>query len=238
MTRVLETQALHASYGATEVLHGIDLHVDEGRVTALLGANGAGKTTTLRAICRFQVKTSGSVQFRGERIDSRATEQIAALGVGHVPDGRGTFVGLTTEENLRLGCHARRDRKAVADDLERMFGYFPRLKERRAQQAGTLSGGEQQMLAIARALMARPKLLLLDEPSFGLAPLVVKDIFAIMRRIRDEEKVSILLVEQNARIALELADTAYLLETGRIVKSGTSAEMRNDDAVRRAYLGQ
>jgi branched-chain amino acid transport system ATP-binding protein len=238
MTRVLETKALHASYGATEVLHGLDLHVDEGRVTALLGANGAGKTTTLRAICHFQVKTSGSVLFRGERIDSRATEQIAALGVGHVPDGRGTFVGLSTEENLRLGCHARSDRKAVAEDLERMFEYFPRLKERRTQQAGTLSGGEQQMLAIARALMARPKLLLLDEPSFGLAPLVVKDIFGIMRRIRDEQKVSILLVEQNARIALELADTAYLLETGRIVKSGTSAEMRNDDAVRRAYLGQ
>lgn len=238
MTRVLETQALRAAYGTTEALHGIDIHVDEGRVTALLGANGAGKTTTLRAICQFQVKTSGSLLFRGERIDSRSTEQIAALGVGHVPDGRGTFVGLTTEENLRLGCHARGDRKAVAEDLERMFGYFPRLKERRGQQAGTLSGGEQQMLAIARALMARPKLLLLDEPSFGLAPLVVKDIFAIMRRIRDEEKVSILLVEQNARIALELADTAYLLETGRIVKSGSSAEMRNDDAVRRAYLGQ
>jgi len=238
MTRVLEIKGLRAAYGATEVLHGIDLHVDEGRVTALLGANGAGKTTTLRAICHFQVKTSGSVLFRGERVDSVSTEQIAALGVGHVPDGRGTFVGLTTEENLRLGCHARRDRNAVADDLERMFTYFPRLKERRTQQAGTLSGGEQQMLAIARALMARPSLLLLDEPSFGLAPLVVKDIFAIMRRIRDEEKVSILLVEQNARIALELADTAYLLETGRIVKSGTSAELRNDDAVRRAYLGQ
>jgi branched-chain amino acid transport system ATP-binding protein len=238
MTRVLEIQGLRAAYGATEVLHGIDLHVDEGRVTALLGANGAGKTTTLRAICRFQVKVSGAVLFRGQRTDTASTEQIAALGVGHVPDGRGTFVGLTTEENLRLGCHARRDRKAVAEDLERMFTYFPRLKERRTQQAGTLSGGEQQMLAIARALMARPRLLLLDEPSFGLAPLVVKDIFAIMRRIRDEEKVSILLVEQNARIALEMADTAYLLETGRIVKSGTSAELRNDDAVRRAYLGQ
>ena len=238
MTRLLEVRGLHAAYGSTEVLHGIDLQVDEGRVTALLGANGAGKTTTLRAICQFQVKTSGSVKYREQAIDAKSTEQIAALGVGHVPDGRGTFVGLTTEENLRLGCHARRDRQAVADDLERMFTYFPRLKERREQQAGTLSGGEQQMLAIARALMARPKLLLLDEPSFGLAPLVVKDIFAIMRRIRDEEKVSILLVEQNARIALELADTAYLLETGRIVKSGTSAELRNDDAVRRAYLGQ
>jgi len=238
MTRLLETRALHAGYGATEVLHGIDIQVDEGCVTALLGANGAGKTTTLRALCHFQVKTSGQVWFQGQRIDALGTEQIAALGVGHVPDGRGTFVGLTTEENLRLGGHARRDRRAVAQDLERLYAYFPRLKERRQQQAGTLSGGEQQMLAIARALMGRPKLLLLDEPSFGLAPLVVKDIFSIMRRIRDEEKVSILLVEQNARIALDLADTAYLLETGRIVKSGSSDALRNDDAVRRAYLGQ
>jgi len=238
MTQVLEIRKLHAAYGATEVLHGIDLDVEEGKVTTLLGANGAGKTTTLRAICSFLVRKSGSITFRGERIDSRSTEQIAAFGVGHVPDGRGTFLGLTTEENLRLGCHARRDRRSVAEDLERMYGYFPRLKERCAQQAGTLSGGEQQMLAIARALMGRPSLLLLDEPSFGLAPLVVKDIFAIMRRIRDEQKVSILLVEQNARIALDLADSAYLLETGRIVKSGSSAQMRNDDAVRRAYLGE
>ncbi|MDO8705591.1 MAG: ABC transporter ATP-binding protein [Sulfuricaulis sp.] len=238
MTRILEVRGLKAHYGSTEVLHGIDLDVEAGKVTALLGANGAGKTTTLRAICHFQVKTSGSVSFKGERIDTLSTEQIAMLGVGHVPDGRGTFLGLTTEENLRLGSHRRGNSQEVAQDLERMYGYFPRLKERRGQQAGTLSGGEQQMLAIARALMARPTLLLLDEPSFGLAPLVVKDIFTIMRRIRDEQKVSILLVEQNARIALELADSAYLLETGRIVKHGSSTEMRNDDAVRRAYLGE
>ena len=237
MTRLLEVRGLSAAYGATAVLHGIDLDVEQGQVTALLGANGAGKTTTLRALCHYQVKTSGTISYQGQRIETRSTEHIAALGIGHVPDGRGTFLNLSTEENLRLGCHARRDRAAVAQDLERMYGYFPRLKERRAQQAGTLSGGEQQMLAIARALMARPSLLLLDEPSFGLAPLVVKDIFAIMRRIRDEQKVSILLVEQNARIALQLADTAYLLETGRIVKHGTSEDMRNDDAVRRAYLG-
>lgn len=237
MSRLLEVRSLHAAYGATEVLHGIDLDVEEGQVTALLGANGAGKTTTLRAICHYQVRTSGRILFRGHRIDARSTEQIAALGVGHVPDGRGTFLGLSAEENLLLGGHARRDRRAVAEDLERMFGYFPRLKERRRQQAGTLSGGEQQMLAIARALMGRPALLLLDEPSFGLAPLIVKDIFEIMRRIRVEEKVAILLVEQNARIALELADNAYLLETGRVVKSGTSQELRNDDAIRRAYLG-
>lgn len=238
MSRVLEVRGLKARYGATEVLHGIDLDVEEGQVTALLGANGAGKTTILRAICRFQVKTSGSVAFRGRQIDTKSTEQIAMQGVGHVPDGRGTFLELTTEENMRLGSHARAGKAAVAQDLERMYHYFPRLQERRTQQAGTLSGGEQQMLAMARALMARPSLLLLDEPSFGLAPLVVRDIFTIMRRIREEQKVSILLVEQNARIALQLADTAYLLETGRIVKQGTSDEMRSDDAVRKAYLGE
>ncbi len=237
MTRLLEVRGLTAAYGSTEVLHGIDLDVEQGQVTALLGANGAGKTTTLRALCHFQVETTGSITFKGQCIDGKSTEQIAALGVGHVPDGRGTFTDLTVDENLRLGCHTRRDRSAAAQDLALVFGYFPRLKERRAQQAGTLSGGEQQMLAIARALMARPSLLLLDEPSFGLAPLVVKDIFGIMRRIRNEQKVSILLVEQNARLALQLADTAYLLETGRIVKHGSSEDMRNDDAVRRAYLG-
>ena len=238
MTRLLEVKGLRAAYGATEVLHGIDLEVHEGEVTALLGANGAGKTTTLRAICQFQVRTSGTINFRGQRVDSRSTEHIAALGVGHVPDGRGTFLGMTAEENLLLGGHARQDRRQKADDMERMYSYFPRLKERRRQQAGTLSGGEQQMLAIARALMGRPALLLLDEPSFGLAPLIVKDIFEIMRRIRVEQNVAILLVEQNARIALELADNAYLLETGRVVKSGSSQVLRNDDAIRRAYLGE
>lgn len=237
MTALLEVRGLTAGYGATRVLRGIDLDVRQGEVTALLGANGAGKTTTLRALCRFRCQTGGRVSLGGERIDAKSTEQIAALGIGHVPDGRGTFLGLTTEENLRLGGHARRDRQDVASDLDRMYGYFPRLNERRAQQAGTLSGGEQQMLAIARALMARPKLLLLDEPSFGLAPMIVQDIFAIMRRVRDEQQVSILLVEQNAKLALDLADRAYLLETGAIVKSGSSAELRADDAVRRAYLG-
>jgi branched-chain amino acid transport system ATP-binding protein len=237
VSALLQVRGLTASYGATEVLHGIDLDVGQGQVTALLGANGAGKTTTLRAICRFQVRTSGSIVFKGAQIEARSSEQIAMLGVGHVPDGRGTFLGLSTEENIRLGGHGQKDKGALAEDTERMYGYFPRLRDRRAQQAGTLSGGEQQMLAIARALMGRPSLLLLDEPSFGLAPLVVKDIFSIMRRIRAEQNVSILLVEQNARVALELADTAYLLETGRIVKSGTSDELRQDDAVRRAYLG-
>lgn len=234
---LLEVRGLRAAYGATRVLHGIDLDVAPGQVTALLGANGAGKTTTLRALCRAQVRTEGEIRWRGQSVMQHNTEQIAALGVGHVPDGRGTFLGLSTEENLRLGGHAR-PRRAVAQDLERMYDYFPRLKERRQQQAGTLSGGEQQMLAIARALMARPALLLLDEPSFGLAPLVVRDIFAIMGRVREEEQVAILLVEQNAAIALALADTAYLLESGRVVQHGPSATLRQDDAVRRAYLGE
>ncbi len=237
MTPVLEVRGLMAAYGPTRVLKGIDLDIADGEIVTLLGANGAGKTTTLRALCQMMVATQGSITLSGQRIDGRSTEQIAKLGVGHVPDGRGTFLGLTSEENLRLGAYARTSREGIAADMERIYDYFPRLKERRAQQAGTLSGGEQQMLAIGRALMGKPRLLLLDEPSFGLAPLIVKDIFAIMRRINQEERVSILLVEQNAKLALDLADRAYLLETGRIVLSGPSGEIRRDDAVRRAYLG-
>jgi branched-chain amino acid transport system ATP-binding protein len=220
------------------VLHGLNLDVAEGQVTALLGANGAGKTTTLRALCQLMVQTTGSITLDGVALNSRNTEQIARLGVGHVPDGRGTFMALSTEENLRLGAFSRASREGLAQDMDKVYGYFPRLRERASQQAGTLSGGEQQMLAIGRALMGRPRLLLLDEPSFGLAPLVVKDIFAIMRRINQEEKVSILLVEQNAKLALDIADTAYLLETGRVVLQGSSADMRSNDAVRRAYLGE
>ncbi|ROZ61610.1 ABC transporter ATP-binding protein [Ramlibacter sp. WS9] len=238
MTPLLEVRGLHARYGNTRVLHGLDLEVAEGQVTALLGANGAGKTTTLRALCQAMVQATGSIRLAGDELLGRSTEQIARAGVGHVPDGRGTFMGLTTQENLRLGSYSRASREGVAQDLERVYNYFPRLRERAAQQAGTLSGGEQQMLAIGRALMGRPRLLLLDEPSFGLAPLVVKDIFSIMRRINQEERVSILLVEQNARLALQLADTAYLLETGRVLLSGPSAEMKRNDAVRRAYLGE
>ncbi|MDM0086503.1 MULTISPECIES: ABC transporter ATP-binding protein [unclassified Variovorax] len=238
MSSILEVRGLRAAYGATRVLQGIDLDIADGEIVALLGANGAGKTTTLRALCQAMVSTEGSITLVGQRIDGRSTEQIAKLGVGHVPDGRGTFLGLTAEENLRLGAYARPSRAGAEADMQRIYGYFPRLKERRAQQAGTLSGGEQQMLAIGRALMGKPKLLLLDEPSFGLAPLIVKDIFAIMRRINQEERVSILLVEQNAKLALDLADRAYLLETGRIVLSGPSNDIRRDDAVRRAYLGE
>ncbi len=238
MSHLLEVRDLHARYGNTQVLHGLNLDVAEGQVTALLGANGAGKTTTLRALCQLMVQTTGSITLDGSALNSRNTEQIARLGVGHVPDGRGTFMALSTEENLRLGAFSRASREGLAQDMDKVYGYFPRLRERASQQAGTLSGGEQQMLAIGRALMGRPRLLLLDEPSFGLAPLVVKDIFAIMRRINQEEKVSILLVEQNAKLALDIADTAYLLETGRVVLQGSSADMRSNDAVRRAYLGE
>ncbi len=233
---LLEVSKLHASYGQTKVLHGIDFGLDEGSITTLLGANGAGKTTTLRALCAM-VKTAGEVKFSGQRIDGRATEDIVRLGIAHVPDGRGTFALLETEENLRLGAYTRKDRQNVEGDLERMYGYFPRLKERRRQQAGTLSGGEQQMLAVSRALMLRPRLLLLDEPSFGLAPMIVQELFGILRTINEKERVSMLLVEQNAAMALELADRAYLMETGRIVLSGSARDIRSDDAVRRSYLG-
>jgi branched-chain amino acid transport system ATP-binding protein len=232
---LLQAKGLHAAYGETRVLHGIDFAVREGGVAALLGANGAGKTTTLRAICGM-VRTQGEIWLAGQRIDGAATEDVVRRGVAHVPDGRGTFMELTVEENLRLGAYVRHD-KGVTGDFERMFGYFPRLKQRYRQQAGTLSGGEQQMLAIARALLLRPKLLLLDEPSFGLAPLIVQEIFAIMRRIREEEGASILLVEQNASLALAFAEHAYLLETGRIVISGPAAEISRDESIRRSYLG-
>ena len=233
---LLEVRQLRAGYGPTRVLHGLDFEMAQGSITALLGANGAGKTTTLRALCAM-VKTEGEVRFAGQPIARRSTEDIARLGIAHVPDGRGTFLNLTTEENLRLGAYARRDRRAVEADLERMFGYFPRLRERRRQQAGTLSGGEQQMLAVSRALMLAPKLMLLDEPSFGLAPLVVRELFAILRRINEAERVSMLLVEQNAAMALDLADHAYLMETGRVVLGGKALELKSNDAVRKAYLG-
>ena len=233
---LLEVAGLHAAYGPTRVLHGISFELGEGTITALLGANGAGKTTTLRALCGM-VRTEGEIRFGGARIDGRATEDIVRLGIAHVPDGRGTFVNLTTEENLRLGAYVRKEKDTVEADLERMYGYFPRLKERRAQQAGTLSGGEQQMLAVSRALMLRPKLMLLDEPSFGLAPLIVKELFGILRAVNEKEHVSMLVVEQNAAMALDLADHAYLIETGRIVLSGTSDAIKSDDAVRRSYLG-
>jgi branched-chain amino acid transport system ATP-binding protein len=234
--RVLEVENLTASYGPTQVLNGVSFVLEGGQITTLLGANGAGKTTTLRAICQM-VRTTGSVRLQGREMIGRATEDVARQGVAHVPDGRGTFTDLSVEENLRMGAYVRRDRRGVAEDIERAYTRFARLGERRHQQAGTLSGGEQQMLAISRALMLRPRLLLLDEPSFGLAPLIVAEIFEILRGINASEGVTMLLVEQNARQALELAHRAYLLETGNIVLAGSSRELMADESVRRAYLG-
>jgi len=236
MSRLLEARGLGAAYGATQVLFGIDFALDAGRITAILGANGAGKTTTLRAICQT-VRTSGSVEFDGQQLVGKATESVVRMGVAHVPDGRGTFTALSVEENLKLGAYVRRDRAEVVRDLDKAYARFPRLAERRHQQAGTLSGGEQQMLAISRALMLRPRLLLLDEPSFGLAPLVVAEIFRIMHRINAEDGVTMLLVEQNASLALDLAHHAYLLETGRVALSGPADEIKRDETVRRTYLG-
>jgi branched-chain amino acid transport system ATP-binding protein len=236
MSTLLELTDLSAGYGASDVIHGLNMTIEEGSITTLLGSNGAGKTSTLRAICKM-IRTRGQIVFEGQRLDGLSTEDIVRLGVAHVPDGRGTFTSMSAEENLRLGSYTRKDKRAVAEDQERMYTYFPRLKERRHQQAGTLSGGEQQMLAIARALMLRPRLLLLDEPSFGLAPLIVKEIFGIMRTINETEKVTILLVEQNAAMALDLAHQAYLIETGRLAMSGPAEELKQDEAVRRAYLG-
>jgi branched-chain amino acid transport system ATP-binding protein len=236
MPALLEAQDLEAQYGWTKVLHGLSFGVETGGITTILGANGAGKTTTLRAVCKM-VRTSGQVRFDGQRIDGKTTEDIVRLGIAHTPEGRGTFVDLSVEENLKLGAYARRDRSGLAADYQKVYEYFPVLAQRRRQQAGTLSGGEQQMLAVARALMSRPRLLLLDEPSLGLAPLVVREIFRIVQTINQQEGVSVLLVEQNAAMALDLADHAYLLETGRVVMSGPAADLKKDDAIRRSYLG-
>jgi branched-chain amino acid transport system ATP-binding protein len=233
---ILVAKGLRASYGSVQALHGLDFEVAEGGVTALLGANGAGKTTTLRAISAM-ISREGELLYKGAPLTKSSTEAVARLGIAHVPDGRGTFTDLTVEENLRLGAYTRSDRAAVRGDFDRVFGYFPRLAERRRQQAGTLSGGEQQMLAISRALLMRPSLLLLDEPSFGLAPLVVVEIFRILKAINTQERVSMLIVEQNANLALELSDQAYLIETGHLAIGGRSEDIRRDDSVRRAYLG-
>jgi branched-chain amino acid transport system ATP-binding protein len=236
MAPLLETQALEAHYGWTKVLHGISFAVEEGGITTILGANGAGKTTTLRAVCGM-VRTAGDVRFDGQRIAGKPTEDRVRLGIAHAPEGRGTFVNLTVEENLRLGAYARREKGGVAGDFERVYQYFPVLKERRRQAGGTLSGGEQQMLAIARALMLRPRLLLLDEPSLGLAPLIVREIFRIVRELNEKEGLTVLVVEQNAKIALDVAERAYVLEVGKVAVEGTSAELRGNESVRKSYLG-
>ena len=233
---MLETVGLEAFYGEQQALFGVGFDLDAGHVRTLLGANGAGKTTVLRALCGM-VRTGGDIRFDGKLINGWATEDIVRLGVAHVPEGRGTFVRLTVEENLQLGAITRRDHAAIAADIEQIYHHFPRLKERRTQQAGLLSGGEQQMLAVGRGLMLRPRLMLLDEPSFGLAPLVVEELFGILREVNRDTGVAMLIVEQNAALALELAEHAYLLETGRIVMDGPSEAIAADEAVRRAYLG-
>jgi branched-chain amino acid transport system ATP-binding protein len=236
MTASLKVRDLRAYYGQVQALHGLTFSLEEGSVTTLLGANGAGKTTTLRAICNM-VRTTGTIEFDGKPITSMSTENIVKLGIAQVPQGRGTFTRMNVEENLQLGAITRGDKAAIASDIERMYDLFPVLKQRRMQQAGLLSGGEQQMLAVARALMLRPRMLLLDEPSFGLAPLVVRDVFKVLGDINRKDKVTILVVEQNAQLALELADQAYVIETGQIVKSGPAVEIANNEDIRKSYLG-
>ena len=236
MSTMLTIKDLRAYYGQIQALHGLEFSLNEGSVTTLLGANGAGKTTTLRAICNM-IRSTGNIEFDGKSLSGVSTENVVRLGIAHVPQGRGTFTNMTVEENLQLGAISRRDVKNIPDDIERMYAHFPVLKQRHTQQAGTLSGGEQQMLAVARALMLRPRLMLLDEPSFGLAPLIVRDLFGILGKINREHKVTILVVEQNAQLALELAEKAYVIETGRIVMSGSAAEIKNNEDIRKSYLG-
>lgn len=235
MSNMLEVKDLKAYYGPSQALHGISFSLSKGGITTLLGANGAGKTTTLRAICGM-VRAEGSVIIDGEPVTGKATESVVRLGVGHVPEGRGTFTELSVEENLRVAAYTRRDKAAAARDLEMVFTYFPRLKERMAQQAGTLSGGEQQMLVIARALMARPSVLLLDEPSLGLAPAIVERIFEMIETLKTSG-LTILLVEQNVNQALAVADRAYVMRLGAIVASGTAEEIRSTSDLSSHYLG-
>ena len=233
---LLQLEGVEARYGPVKALHGVSLEVAEGEVVAVLGANGAGKTTTLRAISGT-VSRSGGIRFAGKSISRSSPEAAARLGIAHVPEGRGTLSALSVRENLRLGAYVRRDRSDVRDDEERMLVYFPWLEERLDQQAGTLSGGEQQILALARALMLRPRLVVLDEPSLGLAPKVVAEIFRIVVDLNEREGLTVLVVEQNANLALDASSRAYVLEVGRVALAGTSAELRRDESVRRSYLG-
>ena len=234
MRTLLELDRVQARYGPVQALHDVSLTVGEGEVVAVLGANGAGKTTTLRAISGT-VSRNGAVELDGKALKG-GPEAAARAGIAHVPEGRGTFVELTVNENLRLGAYTRRDR-AVKEDVKRVSGYFPWLAERGGQRAGTLSGGEQQMLALARALMSRPRLLLLDEPSLGLAPMIVREFFRTVRDLNEREGLTVLVVEQDARVALSVSSRAYVLEVGRVALTGTSAELQDDEAVRRSYLG-
>jgi branched-chain amino acid transport system ATP-binding protein len=234
VTALLELEGVQARYGPVQALRDVSLTVDEKQVVAVLGANGAGKTTTLRAVSGT-VKRDGRITFAGKPLRG-GPEAVAKAGIAHVPEGRGTFTELTVLENLRLGAYIRRDRDVKAD-LERVAGYFPWIERRADQRAGTLSGGEQQMLALARALMARPRLLMLDEPSLGLAPMVVREIFRIVRDLNEHEGLAVLVVEQDARLALAAASRAYVLEVGRVAVEGPSAELRDNESVRRSYLG-
>jgi branched-chain amino acid transport system ATP-binding protein len=233
---LLQLDDVEARYGPLKALHGVSLTVGEGEVVAVLGANGAGKTTTLRSVSGT-VKRSGEIVFAGNRISRRPPEAVARLGIAHVPEGRGTLTDLSVRENLRLGAYVRRDRAGIREDEQRVLSYFPWLEHRASQTAGTLSGGEQQMLALARALMLRPKLVLLDEPSLGLAPMVVSEIFRIVGELNDREGLAVLVVEQNAVLALEASSRAYVLEVGKVAVEGSSAELRRNESVRRSYLG-
>jgi branched-chain amino acid transport system ATP-binding protein len=233
---LLELEDVTARYGPVTALRGISLSVGEGEAVAVLGANGAGKTTTLRAISGT-VRRGGRIAYEGKNIVRRSPEAVARGGIAHVPEGRGTLTELTVRENLRLGAYTRRDRAAIKADEERVLGYFPRLRERRDQRAGTLSGGEQQMLALARALMLRPRLLLLDEPSLGLAPLVVAEIFRIVGELNEREGLAVLVVEQNAAVALQASSHAHVLESGHVALHGPSDDLRRQESVRKAYLG-
>jgi len=236
MTTMLKVSNLEAGYGPIQVLRGVDLYVDEAEVVVLLGANGAGKTTTIRAICQM-IDTKGSVDMCGVELVGMRPEKMAGKGMAHVPQGRGTFPELTVEENLQVGAYVRKDRAAIREDIDHSYTLFPRLGERRGQLAGSLSGGEQQMLAVARDMMCRPRLLLLDEPSLGLAPLVIQSLFDRFSALNKDEGVTLFIVEQNANVALDIADRAYVIEAGRIVLTGGADELRENDAVRRAYLG-
>jgi branched-chain amino acid transport system ATP-binding protein len=233
---LLELSDVEARYGPVRALHGISLKVDDGEVVALLGANGAGKTTTLRAICGM-VRTSGGIVFDGRPVARQGADSVARSGIAHVPEGRGIFAELTVNENLRMGAYTRRRGEDLDADWEMVFDRWPWLRDRRNQQAGTLSGGEQQMLALARALLQRPRLLLLDEPSLGLAPLMVKEFFERVEELNTQRGLTVLVVEQNANIALRVSHRAYVLEVGRIAVEGASAELREHESVRKSYLG-
>jgi len=236
-TAMLKIKGLQVNYGGIQAVKGIDLEVAQGELVTLIGANGAGKTTTMKAITGLKAYSAGDIEYMGQSIKGLPAHELLKRGLAMVPEGRGIFARMSILENMQMGAYLRNDTDGIKQDVDRMFGFFPRLKERATQYAGTLSGGEQQMLAVSRALMLRPKLMLLDEPSFGLAPLIVKELFGILRAVNEKERVSMLVVEQNAAMALDLADHAYLIETGRIVLSGTSDDIKKDDAVRRSYLG-